>query len=98
MGVASGRKKRLIWNRDDGRCHYCQAELSWKDKTVDHVIPRSKGGSNRSWNLVIACFPCNQLKADSDPGEKLLKLVLMRMRAHQMYIMLLRSRYTIEDD
>ena len=98
MGVASGRKKRHLWKRDQGRCHYCGCELTWKEKTVDHVIPRSKGGSNRTWNLVISCFPCNQRKADDDPDAKLLKLVFMRMRAHQMYIMLLRSRYTIVDD
>ena len=32
--------------------------------TVDHVIPRSKGGSNDDDNLVIACYGCNYLKAD----------------------------------
>lgn len=98
MITETGRKKQRLWKRDGGCCHYCGTKLSWQEKTIDHVIPRSKGGSNRTWNLVISCRPCNEDKADRDPCEKLLEMVLMRMRSHQMYIMLLRSRFTYRDD
>ena len=60
------------------RCHYCgrgglveevSDEASKEElrhlATVDHVIPRSKGGPDKDEdNLVVACFPCNQRKAD----------------------------------
>lgn len=50
------------------RCYLCQrefdAELS--DATVDHVVPRSKGGLNRN-NRLLACRPCNEKKADRLP-------------------------------
>lgn len=61
------------------RCHYCgqdgllekvgehstKAELR-RMATVDHVVPRSRGGSERDpENLVVACWSCNQRKADS---------------------------------
>jgi 5-methylcytosine-specific restriction endonuclease McrA len=61
--------KRVLWQRDNGRCQYCLAKVSFIDATVDHVIPRSRGG-NHSWiNLVIACFPCNQKKGCRTPLE-----------------------------
>jgi 5-methylcytosine-specific restriction endonuclease McrA len=44
------------------RCTYCQA--SEVPLEIDHVSPRSKGGSDRIANLVIACRPCNQAKGD----------------------------------
>ena len=50
----------------DPICCYCQKA---KSVTVDHVIPRSKGGSNDLSNLVGCCYPCNQKKADMPPQE-----------------------------
>ena len=56
------RKNILI--RDDNRCQYCAEHFRESDLTVDHVIPRSKGGSSRWTNVVAACKPCNQKKRD----------------------------------
>lgn len=42
------------------KCHYCDKDAT----TVDHVIPKSRGGSNRMDNLVPACRECNHKKAD----------------------------------
>lgn len=47
--------------RRDGACVYCGTGPA---ETVDHIIPRSKGGSNRQTNLVGCCAECNQKKAD----------------------------------
>mgnify|MGYP003640774060 FL=1 len=56
------RKNILI--RDENRCQYCATRFREGDLTIDHVIPRSKGG-NSSWNNVVAaCKPCNQKKRD----------------------------------
>lgn len=46
-------------------CCYCNTLLdSPKKMSIDHVIPRSKGGSNHIDNLVICCEPCNTKKGD----------------------------------
>ncbi len=57
------RKKRLLRKQKD-KCFYCEAALTMKSMTIDHKIPRSKGGTNRASNLVAACFGCNQDKGD----------------------------------
>jgi hypothetical protein len=69
------RTKKLVWKRDGGRCFYCGTALTWGTKTVDHVIPKSKGGPHRAWNIVISCLACNQEKGDSDPTHEQLDIV-----------------------
>ena len=65
------------------RCHYCGREDLVSDvpmnaskaemrnlATIDHVVPISKGGPERDeGNVVVACYPCNQRKGDSDLSE-----------------------------
>lgn len=57
-------KRRMVLWRDRGRCKYCTDELSEESFTVDHVMPRSRGGSNRMSNLVACCKYCNKIKGD----------------------------------
>lgn len=80
------RSKKLVWKRDGGRCFYCDTSLTWNDKTIDHVIPKSKGGPHRVWNLVLACHPCNQAKGDNDPAQEYLDIVLRRKVLHETMI------------
>jgi hypothetical protein len=77
------KTKKLVWKRDEGCCFYCGAQLSWDSKTVDHVIPRSKGGSHRAWNLVLSCLSCNQAKGNSDPDKRYLDIILRWKIAHE---------------
>lgn len=51
---------RNVLARDGHRCAYCPAKAT----TVDHVLPRSRGGSNTWDNVVAACYRCNNRKAD----------------------------------
>ena len=53
-----------IWKRDGGRCGYCLDNLHFKDATVDHIYPQSRGGPNIWTNLVTACQECNVTKDD----------------------------------
>lgn len=67
--VALNRKNLSL--RDNGLCGYCGRRGS----TIDHIIPRSRGGQHRWENVVLACSPCNQKKGASflaDLGWKLL--------------------------
>jgi hypothetical protein len=46
-------------------CHYCGLVLTAGQKTWDHIVPKSLGGPGFSWNLVTACWECNNEKANS---------------------------------
>lgn len=52
-----------IGSKSNGRCWYCGAGFSRLKRTLDHVVPRSRGGPNDPSNLVFACQPCNTAKA-----------------------------------
>ena len=52
--------RMAIMRRDEQRCQYCGDEAT----TVDHIIPRSKGGQFTWLNLVASCMPCNRKKSD----------------------------------
>jgi 5-methylcytosine-specific restriction endonuclease McrA len=56
------RKNILV--RDENVCQYCAKTFYDIDLTIDHVIPRSKGGGTTWPNVVAACKPCNQKKRD----------------------------------
>jgi 5-methylcytosine-specific restriction endonuclease McrA len=56
------RKNILV--RDENKCQYCANRFREADLTIDHVIPRSKGGQSGWNNVVAACKPCNQKKRD----------------------------------
>jgi len=58
----------LLW-RDGNQCQYCTKKFSVKELTLDHVIPKSRGGRNTWENLVIACKKCNQKKGAKIPQE-----------------------------
>ncbi|NLU83998.1 HNH endonuclease [Rhodococcus sp. HNM0569] len=54
-----------LMHRDGFRCAYCGA----KAETIDHVVPRSRGGTHSWENCVACCAPCNHRKADKMLGE-----------------------------
>ncbi len=54
-----------VLSRDGRRCAYCGGTAS----TIDHVLPRSRGGGNTWSNTVAACGRCNQRKGDRTPAE-----------------------------
>lgn len=61
--------KLSIFERDNYLCFYCLYRGTVEDLTVDHQIPKSKGGSNDSGNLVTCCIPCNRAKGDLTEDE-----------------------------
>ena len=59
---ALSRKNILL--RDRNTCQYCGEVLPSSDLTLDHVVPRSRGGNSTWENLVACCHPCNRLKGN----------------------------------
>jgi 5-methylcytosine-specific restriction endonuclease McrA len=58
--------RRAVFARDGWTCQYCGSRANL---TVDHVIPRSKGGSSSWDNIVASCAPCNRRKGDRLPRQ-----------------------------
>ena len=61
--------------RDNFTCQYCAKELSAKDATLDHVIPRSQGGQTTWINIVCSCASCNRKKGGRTPKEARMALL-----------------------
>src|SRR5215203_5956768 len=59
--------RRAVFARDRWTCQYCGHERG--NLTVDHVIPRSKGGTSTWDNIVTCCAPCNRRKGDRLPKQ-----------------------------
>jgi 5-methylcytosine-specific restriction endonuclease McrA len=59
--------RREIFIRDGFTCQYCGRQAG--DLTIDHIIPRSRGGQHTWDNLVSACKPCNHRKGGKSLGE-----------------------------
>ncbi|MCO7204165.1 HNH endonuclease [Microbacterium sp. CnD16-F] len=67
--IPAGRRvpvtRRGVLRRDGNRCAYCGKSAT----TIDHVLPRSRGGADSWENLVAACLRCNNVKGDRTPQE-----------------------------
>jgi len=63
-----------VYIRDGHRCQYCMDKFHPKDLTLDHVVPASKGGGKDWTNIVTACRPCNQEKANQTLEEAQISL------------------------
>ena len=91
-----GRKlTRLeVFKRDHYTCQYCGKET--RQLTLDHVVPRYRGGEHTWENVVSACVPCNRRKAGRTPKEASMRLIhhpsrprdygLFYIPAHYSYI------------
>lgn len=64
--------RQRILKRDNHSCVYCGNK---KDLTIDHLIPKSKGGKNTWDNLVTCCISCNSKKGDKMLYETNMKLI-----------------------
>ena len=68
--------RRNLFKRDRFMCQYCGRKPKPDELTIDHVVPRSRGGGSSWENCVLACTRCNHAKADralNQTGMKLLK-------------------------
>lgn len=74
------RRQKVVWNRknlwkrDGGRCQFCGRKPKPDEITVDHLVPRSRGGISCFENCVLACIFCNLKKAGRTPEEAGMRL------------------------
>jgi 5-methylcytosine-specific restriction endonuclease McrA len=61
--------RRNVFKRDRYTCQYCGIQPGSEELTIDHVLPRSQGGSSSWENCVLACVECNARKADRTPEQ-----------------------------
>ena len=69
-----------LYLRDCGTCQYCEKKLSRESATIDHVIPRSKGGQTTWENCVISCSDCNTKKGNKSLSETNMRLLKIPSR------------------
>lgn len=69
--------RRNIYRRDDYTCQYCGARPGSELLSIDHVVPRSRGGTSTWENCVLACLSCNKRKANRTVEQAGLALARM---------------------
>ncbi len=78
-----------VFIRDGFRCQYCGMRVSYKNLTVDHVVPKSRGGKTDWMNVVTSCMDCNIKKGDRTPEEANMTLI---KEPHIPFISILNAR------
>lgn len=79
----SNFSRKSLVKRDLSSCQYCNKKLSISEVTIDHVIPKSQGGKTSFSNCVVACWVCNNKKADMTP--ELAGMLLIRKAEHPSF-------------
>ncbi|MEC9476468.1 MAG: HNH endonuclease [Planctomycetota bacterium] len=64
-----------LYRRDRNTCQYCGVRPGTRELTIDHVLPRSRGGLLTWQNCVLACVACNKRKGSKTPGEAKMQLL-----------------------
>ena len=89
---------RNLWERDRGQCQYTGRSLRPGEGNIDHIIPRSRGGTTCWENCVLAAADVNSRKADRTPEEAGLKLRRQPFAPREMPVTaLLKNTHDIED-
>lgn len=93
------RKNILV--RDNYQCQYCGKKYPISSITIDHIIPRSRGGATNWTNVVTSCNKCNTKKGGRLPQEAGMKLIKQPQApkfAHTFHRLLNDKRYTIWEE
>lgn len=86
--------RKTIFARDHYTCQYCGRQLPKSELTLDHVIPRNRGGETTWDNVVTACKVCNQKKGARTPQEAGMRLLSKPVRPRYIaFVLLAEARY-----
>ena len=72
--------RRNLFARDSNRCQYCGRSFSSSELSLDHIIPRSRGGETCWENVVCCCVECNARKGGRTPKESRMHLIRQPVR------------------
>jgi len=84
--------RHTIFARDEHRCQYCGGRFGSNELSLDHVVPRSRGGMTTWENVVCACVACNVRKGGRTPQEAHMKLVARPVRPKRSPLLLVKLR------
>jgi 5-methylcytosine-specific restriction endonuclease McrA len=84
----SGFSRKNVLLRDDYLCSYCGVKVS-KNASIDHVLPKSRGGKTTYLNCVTCCKKCNGLKGNRTPEEA--RMVLLKKPRNPSFFNLYRN-------
>jgi len=84
--------RRNVFARDENRCQYCGHRYPTDELSLDHVIPRSRGGRTTWENLVCSCTRCNARKGGRLPEEAGLRLVRKPVKPRRSPVIRLKLR------
>lgn len=84
--------RQAIFARDEHRCQYCGHRYPTAQLSLDHVSPRSKGGTTTWENVVCCCLNCNIKKGGRTPHEARMKLVTKPVRPKRSPLIMLKLR------
>ena len=83
--------RRTVLARDNDMCQYCGAMPGRSNLTIDHVLPRSRGGKTTWDNVAAACMRCNQRKGNRTPEDANMPLLSKPSRPRYIALVLLRQ-------
>ena len=87
----------ILYARDRYICGYCGDEFSHSKLTIDHIVPRCRGGQNHWTNTVTACKPCNTRKGSKSLEQSKMKLLYVPYAPNVFEKMILRNRNILAD-
>ena len=68
------KQKHVLFGRQEGQCAGCKILFPFPNLTIDHVVPRSKGGTDHLENLQLLCAACNSIKGPRDMAYLMARL------------------------
>jgi hypothetical protein len=92
MGDPYGVTSERVIKRDRNMCAYCGLVFHAKDLTMEHILPRARGGAWSWMNLVAACYPCNARKGCRTPEEAGMPLIYVPYRPNLFESFILAGR------
>jgi len=67
--------RKAVFKRDKNECQYCGKFLKPGQPTLDHILPKSLGGTSTFMNCITACYACNNKKGNKTPDAANMKLI-----------------------
>jgi 5-methylcytosine-specific restriction endonuclease McrA len=85
--------RRNVFARDGNRCQYCGVHFPTSELSLDHVVPRSRGGDTSWENIVCACVGCNVRKGGRTPKEARMQLIRQPVRPKRSPLLSLKLQH-----